>query len=178
MFLPQINLFISVLQSDFNNCLGHLMKYPVNTDTKYILKRAVSLKNHKVCKISFLRGHDPIKELLMKHGNAEGDHQENRISTKYNPQSPNLNIIATPQLKRIFPNGISLVYKRENNIKELLTKADPYNIKRNLTSTTTSSYLRCNGCNSCDNFVLPETSIVSFGNKKKISHQKGFLLHF
>ena len=58
------------------------------------------------------------------------------FSTKYNPRGPNLkkivrkhlNIIDTPQLKMIFPNGISLVYKREDNIKELLTKADPYNI--------------------------------------------------
>ena len=97
------------------------------------------------------------------------------FSTKYNPRGPNIKqiikkhkkIIDTPQLKKIFPNGVSLVHKREVNIKELLTKADPYDIKKDLTSTSTKCYKRCDGCDSCDNFVLPETSIVSYATGKR-----------
>ena len=97
------------------------------------------------------------------------------FSTKYNPRGPNIKqiikkhqkIIDTPQLKKIFPNGVSLVHKREVNIKELLTKADPYDIKKDLTSISTKGYKRCDGCDSCDNFVLPETSIVSYATGKR-----------
>ncbi|XP_057292918.1 TBC1 domain family member 5-like isoform X2 [Hydractinia symbiolongicarpus] len=42
-----INLRGVLLQNDFNHCLTYLMKYPANTDTKYILKRAIFLKNSK-----------------------------------------------------------------------------------------------------------------------------------
>jgi len=42
-----INLRAVLLQSDFNCALTYLMKYPANTDTKYILKRAVTLKMYK-----------------------------------------------------------------------------------------------------------------------------------
>ncbi|XP_065665068.1 TBC1 domain family member 5 isoform X4 [Hydra vulgaris] len=41
-----INLRGVLLQNDFNRCLFYLMKYPANTDSKYILKQALSLKNH------------------------------------------------------------------------------------------------------------------------------------
>ena len=134
------------------------------------------------------RGHDPITVKRTFEEARERPRNDIRnppstntkktgivFSTKYNPRGPNLKeiirkhlkIIDTPQLKKIFPCGVSLIYKRENNIKELLTKSDPYSIKKDLTSTTTSSYKRCSGCDSCDNFVLSETSIVSFATGKR-----------
>jgi len=42
-----INLRGLLLQSDFATCLSYLMKYPENTDTKYILQRAVALQKRK-----------------------------------------------------------------------------------------------------------------------------------
>ncbi|XP_047137114.1 TBC1 domain family member 5 isoform X2 [Hydra vulgaris] len=47
-----INLRGVLLQNDFNKCLFYLMKYPANTDSKYILKQALSLKNHSRIKRS------------------------------------------------------------------------------------------------------------------------------
>ena len=96
------------------------------------------------------------------------------FSTKYNPRGPNIQkivnmhkkIINTPQLKSIFPNGIALVYKREKNLKELLSKADPYDVKYDHTSTDPCGYEPCNGCDSCDNFVLPVTVVKSYASGK------------
>ena len=97
------------------------------------------------------RGHDPITVKRTFEEARERPRNDIRnppstntkktgivFSTKYNPRGPNLKeiirkhlkIIDTPQLKKIFPCGVSLIYKRENNIKELLTKSDPYSIKK------------------------------------------------
>ena len=63
--------------------------------------------------------------------------------------------LSSPQLTihvgQIFPSGVMVAYKRERNLKELLTRADPYAIKPDITDLTPRGYKRCNSkCDSCD----------------------------
>ena len=53
-------------------------------------------------------------------------------------------------------------FKREQNLKELLLRGDPYNIKRDITENSKLGYKRCvKRCDSCDNFVLVKDHIIS-----------------
>ena len=64
------------------------------------------------------------------------------FSTKYNPRGPNISKIIKENLhllqnhdllKEIFPKGSILVAnKREHNLKDLLLRSDPYNIKNDI----------------------------------------------
>ena len=87
-------------------------------------------------------------------------------SSKFNPQGRNIVIAIScvnSKLKSIFINGVTVGHRRENNLKQLLTGSDPYDIKFDLTITSEIGYKRCNRsvCDSCDNFVLQQSSIVS-----------------
>ena len=60
-----------------------------------------------------------------------------------------------------------VAYKREKNLKELLTRADPYNIINNVDDEM-HTYVSCNQrCDSCANFVVAK--VVS-----NVSLQKEF----
>ena len=53
--------------------------------------------------------------------------------------------------------------KRENNLKDLLLRSDPYNTKRDLLDNTKHRYKSCkNKCDSCNNFVDEVRAIKCF----------------
>ena len=104
--------------------------------------------------------------------------------TKFNPRGPNVRAIVKKHSHlltksntagKIFPNGVMVAYKREQNLKELLTRADPYAIKSDIIDLTPRGYKRCgNKCDSCDNFVMEVDFIVSFATKKRFKIRKDF----
>ena len=104
--------------------------------------------------------------------------------TKFNPRGPNVRAIVkkhshlltrTEAAAKIFPNGVMVACKREQNLKELLTRADPYSIKSDITDFTPRGYKRCNNkCDSCDHFVMEVDSIVSEATKKRFRIRKDF----
>ena len=61
-----------------------------------------------------------------------------------------------------------LASRREQNLKELLTRADPYSIKVDLTGDFTGmGYKRCRqGCDSCVSFVMETDRITSSATGK------------
>ena len=75
-------------------------------------------------------------------------------------------------LKELFPtNWFIVANKRAKNLRELVARADPYNIKTDLLDQTDHGYKKCERkCDSCNNFVLEKTSFVCFatGTKFKI----------
>ena len=75
-------------------------------------------------------------------------------------------------LKELFPTNLSIVAnKRAKNLRELVARADPYDIKRDLLNQADHGYNNCgHKCDSCNNFVLEKTSFVCFatGTKFKI----------
>ena len=139
------------------------------------------------------RGHDPFSvratfESTRNLSVADARRKVTRDScnrvvfpTTYNPRGPNVRAVikkhshllsGSPAARRVFPNGVMVAYKREQNLKELLTRADPYTIKPAITDLTPRGYKRCsNKCDSCDNFVMEVDTIVSFatGKRYKIS---------
>ena len=94
----------------------------------------------------------------------------NVFSTKFNPLGPNVNKIlkdhqnildGSDVLKELFkPGTIMVAHKRENNLKELILRGDPYSIKPEIMDTVGLGYKRCDRlCDSCRSFV-DETSVV------------------
>ena len=68
------------------------------------------------------------------------------FSTKFNPLGPNVRGIIrkhshilkkSVKAKELFPEGVMVASRREQNLKELLTRADPYSIKSDLTDDLT-----------------------------------------
>ncbi len=104
--------------------------------------------------------------------------------TFYNPRGPNVRaivkkhshlLIKSPAARKVFPNGVMVVNKREQNLKELLTRADPYQIKSDITDLTPRGYKRCRKkCDSCDNFVMETDTIVSFATGKRFKVRGDF----
>ena len=135
------------------------------------------------------RGHDPLSVLSTFESTrnlsvAEARRKVLRDShtrvvfpTTFNPRGPNVRAIVKKHshllskslaAKKVFPNGVMVAYKREQNLKELLTRADPYSIKSAITDLTPRGYKRCSQkCDSCDNFVMETDSIVSFATGKR-----------
>ena len=59
-----------------------------------------------------------------------------------------------------------VAYKREKNLKELLTRADPYNIINNADNEM-HTYVPCKQrCDSCANFVVAKSSFKRFATKR------------
>ena len=87
------------------------------------------------------------------------------FTTKYNPRGPNIKNIMNKNLHILnenLKNDILVAYKRENNMKELLLRADPYQIKADLLDRTPHSYKSCKrACDSCTNFVGETSTIKS-----------------
>ena len=92
------------------------------------------------------------------------------FSTKFNPLGPNVSQILRDNLyllqgsnvlKGMFTPGMIMVaHKRENNLKELLLRGDPYSIKPDIVNNDVQGYIVCNRvCDSCSNFV-DQTNIV------------------
>ena len=105
----------------------------------------------------------------MKSTNSEN---EIVFCRKYNPQGPNINSIIRkhPHILnncQIMQNKEILVaYKRKKNLKELLMKADPYNIISNIDDEM-HTYVPCRQrCDSCANFVVAKSSFECFATKR------------
>ena len=61
---------------------------------------------------------------------------------------------------------IMVAYKREKNLKELLTRADPYNSISNVDDEM-HTYVPCiQRCDSCANFVVAKSSSECFATKR------------
>ena len=59
-----------------------------------------------------------------------------------------------------------VAYKREKKLKELLTRADPYNTINNVDDEM-HTYVPCKQrCDSCANFVVPKSSFECFATKR------------
>ena len=66
-------------------------------------------------------------------------------------------------------------FKREKNLKELLMRGDPYNIKEDHNNHNKHGYKRCDqNCDSCDNFVLEMDHIISNATGRKYTIRKDF----
>ena len=85
----------------------------------------------------------------------------------------NLSIIENhPELSVLFPKGsIIVANKRENNVKDLLLRADPCNIKEDLYQNKPMGYSKCDkrNCDSCQNYVDETTSIISNATGRKFT---------
>ena len=63
---------------------------------------------------------------------------------------------------------IMATYKREKNLKELLTRVDPYNILNHVNDEM-HAYVPCRKrCDSCTNFVITKSSFECFTTKKSL----------
>ena len=94
------------------------------------------------------------------------------FSTEFNPHGPNVSEIIKNHkhllenddtLKQLFPkNSNSVANTRERNWQELLTRADPYNIKSYLLDLNIHGYKKHGEkCNSCNNFVDLTSFVIS-----------------
>ena len=109
--------------------------------------------------------------------------KENAIifPAEYNSRVPDVNAIIkryehilqhNTVLKELFPKNLFIVgNKRAKNLRELVARADPYNMKMDLLNQTDHGYKKWGRkCNSCNNFILEKTAFVCFakGTKFKI----------
>ena len=72
-------------------------------------------------------------------------------------------------LKELFPtNSFIAANKRAKNLRELVARVDPYNIKTDLLNQTDHGYKKCGRkCDSCNSFVLEKTSFECFATRTK-----------
>jgi hypothetical protein len=107
------------------------------------------------------------------------------FSTKYNPLGPNVRAIVkqhshilekSATAKEVFPEGVMVASRREQNLKELLTRADPYSIKSDLTGDLTGmGYKGCDRkCDSCDTFVMETNKIKCSATGKTFMIRRDF----
>ena len=75
----------------------------------------------------------------------------------------------SPFLQDISPDGSILVAnKRSQNLKDLLGRGDPYNVKHDLTDIVPHQYKPCaTKCDSCDNFVASQLYVISEATGRK-----------
>ena len=60
--------------------------------------------------------------------------------------------------------------KTGNNLHQVIVQADPYNIKTELFGQTLHGYKKSGcKCDSCDNFILEETSIICLYMPQKLN---------
>ena len=58
--------------------------------------------------------------------------------------------------------------KRENNLKSLLSRSDPYDIKSDIVDHIQLGYSKCSrSCDSCKNFVIETPFITSFATGRR-----------
>ena len=144
------------------------------------------------------RGHNPV-DVQSAFENARGksipearekvqrnvSNKKKIFITKYNPLGPNVRGIIkkhshileqSAAAKAVFPEGIMVASKRERNLKELLSRADPYSIKCDLTENLSGKgYKRCqNDCDSCKCFVMETDKITSTATGKSYWIRRDF----
>ena len=94
------------------------------------------------------------------------------FSTSYNPRGPDVHAIVKkhlpllsnhPGLSTLYPpNSVLVANKRERNLKDLLMRADPYNLKVDLLDGGNKGFSKCDArrCDACANFLI-ETDVVT-----------------
>ena len=144
------------------------------------------------------RGHNPysvqaafdhVRKLSITQARAKveksGKSDKVIFVTKHNPVGPNVRAIIKKHshiltnsvaAKEVFPGGVMLASRREQNLKELLTRADPYSIKTDLTVDLTGmGYKSCNRtCDSCTSFVMEADKIKSTATGKMFRIRRKF----
>ena len=106
------------------------------------------------------------------------------FSAEFNPRGPNVSEIINRHrhlletddtLKQLFPkNSIIFANKRERSLPELLTRADPYNIKSDLLDRNVHGYKKCSKkCDSCNNFVNETSFVIPKATGGEILDKKG-----
>ena len=147
------------------------------------------------------RGHNPVTvDAAFAHARTmsistartkvQRESNKNRLvfCTKYNPLGPNIRgilrkhshlLTESEDAKEIFPDGVMYAAKRERNLKELLTRADPYSIKVDVTDDLSGrGYRHCGKtCDSCDYFVWGTDRIVSNATGKSFWIRGNFTCH-
>ena len=101
--------------------------------------------------------------------------------TKYNPKGPKIKQILSkhqeilkndPIASKIFPpSSIQTVFKRHSNLKQLLIRADPYNIQSKQTchsGGTSHCGLKCDACT----FLVHSSSFVCFATGRRFYIRK------
>ena len=134
------------------------------------------------------RGHDPQKvrtnfedvgkiSRVAARAKKQPRSQNNPVifSTVFSPLAPDIKGIIKKhqhllQLKtsNIFSgDSIMVAHKRGKNLKDLMLRGDPYNIKSDLSTDTSGGYTKCNKvCESCGYFVIPSQNIKCFATSK------------
>ena len=76
-----------------------------------------------------------------------------------------------PEVRKIFPDGsIIVANKRCKNLKELLARADPYDVREDLLPNPIGGYKICGKkCDSCNNMVDSTSEFVCKHSGKKFS---------
>ena len=143
-------------------------------------------RGHNPCTVQAAFAHVRGKSITQARAKVERDKNDKVLFiTKHNPVGPNVKGILkrhshilenSVAAKEIFPNGIMLASRREQNLKELLTRADPYTIKKDLTADLTGrGYKRCRqGCDSCISFVMETDRITSSATGKTFLIRRSF----
>ena len=86
--------------------------------------------------------------------------------SKYNPLGPNIKSIIQKHRQIMQNKEIMVAYKREKNLKELLTRADPYNSISNVDDEM-HTYVNCKqSCDSCAKFVVAKSGFGCFATKR------------
>ena len=139
-------------------------------------ERKTSFKNYKAFLVS--RNHSPkdvvdnfrkIQDIsrrdARKKRGKEAGQKKQRFFSEYNPRGPNISAIIKKHehfvrghefLNNLFPpNCFQVVHRRGQNLKELLLRADPYSVK----PQPVGCYNKCEGCDSCKNFLSGQTSV-------------------
>ena len=99
------------------------------------------------------------------------------FATSYNPRGPNVKGIVKrhagllyndPILKDLYPkDSILVANRRESNLKDLLTRADPYNLKSDLVSGS-GGYSCCDkSCESCQKWVVCSPFVECFATGRR-----------
>ena len=135
------------------------------------------------------RGHNPfsvqnafekVREKSIAQARCKVERNQNKkviFVTKYNPLGPNIrgiikkhsHILQNSEAAReVFPEGVMVASRREQNLRELLTRADPYSIKPDLTADLSGmGYKFCQQtCDSCSAFVMESNTIKSTATGK------------
>lgn len=105
------------------------------------------------------------------------------LAASYNPRGPDVAAIVKkhlpllkndPVLNDLFPPGSILVAsKRESNLKDLLMRADPYNVKADMADTGNNGLVKCNKtCDACKNFLVESGSVKCSATGRKFRIRK------
>ena len=137
------------------------------------------------------RGHNPktVKskfDKIEKISRSIAREKKNRSITtssviflaEFNQRGPNVSKIINNHkhlletdhtLKQLFPkNYVIVANKRGRNLRELLTRANPYNIKSDLLDQNFHGYKKCGKkCDSCNNFVDETSFVISKATGRK-----------